>query len=538
MKRLRLRRWQKQVLDLFLRERPRDLLIVASPGAGKTVGALTLVLHNLRDHPHRPVFVVTPTRQLKQQWADEAALFDLQLEPNWRGGPLPPDAHGIVTTYAQVATQAKSLGSLADDGIVIMDEVHHAGDDEDLAWGEGLKHAFATSSVRLAVSGTPFRRDDAQIPFVDYDAEGEAQADFVYGYADALDDGGVVRPVYFPRIGGEMEWTTPEGVPVTATFDDALTRDLTSQRLRTALDPSGGWMRDALRQAHDRLTSVRKARPDAGGIVFCVDQGHARAVARILKDEMGASAVVAVSDDADSDKVADEFRTGTTQWICSVRKTSEGYDAKRLAVAVYATNVTSPLYFQQAVGRVIRWRDEDGPRQAAWVYIPDDPRLRALAFAIKDQLVHVIGKRKDARKDDEWDEVPPPERGEQVSLFAAISSSASSVSDDAADDDGWDVPALGDRHPDDPTLEIDVPPPPRTAAQRTNGQGPSYRRREELRAQNHDRVVLIARLTGLGHQEINSRLNRDASVSGGVSKASIAELERRLKVADRWLASV
>ena len=43
----------------------------------------------------------------------------------------------------------------------------------------------------------------------------EARPDYVYGYGDALRDGRVVRPVYFPRVGGDMEWVAPDGTETT-----------------------------------------------------------------------------------------------------------------------------------------------------------------------------------------------------------------------------------------------------------------------------------------------------------------------------------
>ena len=149
---------------------------------------------------------------------------------------------------------ANALRGLAADGMVILDEIHHAGHER--AWGDGVFQAFELAAKRLSLSGTPFRSDSAKIPFVRYDvmAEGDlAHADYTYGYADALRDGGVVRPVYFPRVDGQMEWSTPSGDVVRATFGDDLTRDHGSARLRTALSLDGDWLPTVLGQAHDRL---------------------------------------------------------------------------------------------------------------------------------------------------------------------------------------------------------------------------------------------------------------------------------------------
>ena len=72
------------------------------------------------------------------------------------------------------------------------------------------------------------------------DASGakRSQADYSYGYSDALRDG-VVRPVMFMSYSGQMRWRTKAGDEVAARLGEPLTKDLESQAWRTALDPAG-----------------------------------------------------------------------------------------------------------------------------------------------------------------------------------------------------------------------------------------------------------------------------------------------------------
>ena len=226
---------------------------MATPGAGKTTFALTAAVQHLATHPARRVVVVAPTRHLTYQWAQAAARLDLHLEPRWsaRDGRVPADMHGIVVTYQQAAMQPHALRALAGDAFVILDEVHHAGDDR--AWGAGIREAFTRAARRLALSGTPFRSDTAAIPFVAYDDFGQAHPDYEYGYGQALGDGSVVRPVYFPRIDGHMEWVGPDGIEMAAGFDDPLDAARSAQRLRTALSLGGEWLPAVLDQAHAQL---------------------------------------------------------------------------------------------------------------------------------------------------------------------------------------------------------------------------------------------------------------------------------------------
>ncbi len=256
-----LRHWQKTALDLFVASPKRDFLAVATPGAGKTTFALTAARHELGRQPARLV-VVAPTAHLKQQWARAAASFSLHLDPSWTpsDGALPADMHGIVTSYHQVATNAPLFGRLARDAFVVLDELHHAG--EERAWGEAIQEAFAPAGRRLALSGTPFRSDTCAIPFVNYVGD-RAVPDFEYGYGDALADRRVVRPVFFPATNGHMEWSAPDGSVQSATFDDRLDATRTGQRLRTALSLEGDWLPEVLGSANRRLQEVRREQPDA-----------------------------------------------------------------------------------------------------------------------------------------------------------------------------------------------------------------------------------------------------------------------------------
>jgi superfamily II DNA or RNA helicase len=234
---VRLRPWRHAALVRFLDSHSADFLAVATPGAGKTAFALVAARMVLAEQPAR-VVVVTPTAHLKTQWAQAAAQLHLHLDPDWSAGNgrLAADMHGVVITYQQVALNPAAVRQLARGVFVILDEVHHGG--EDRAWGAALQEALGVAERRLSLSGTPFRSDTRAIPFVHYQGA-EAIPDFEYGYGDALRDGGVVRPAYFPAVGGVMEWSASDGLVRAASFDDALSSELANQRLRPAPDRAG-----------------------------------------------------------------------------------------------------------------------------------------------------------------------------------------------------------------------------------------------------------------------------------------------------------
>jgi superfamily II DNA or RNA helicase len=535
---VRLRPWQKAALDRFV-EAPRpDFLAVATPGAGKTTFALTAARHVLAASPSR-LIVVAPTAHLKLQWARAAAAFSLHLDPAWSAsGGIAPDMHGIVTTYQQVATSAPALARLARDGFVVFDELHHAA--EERAWGAAIRHAFVDARRRLALSGTPFRSDTRAIPFVAYEGD-EAVPDYEYGYADALADRRVVRPVYFPRTNGEMEWSAPDGSVHSASFDDPLDAARASQRLRTALSLEGEWLPTVLRAANDRLQAVRREQPDAGGLVIATDQEHARGIAALLRTRCGTTARVVTSDDPSASRWIQSFAAGSDPWLVAVRMVSEGVDIPRLRVGVYATTTTTELFFRQAVGRLVRWT-RGVPRQRAWLFIPDEPRLRHLANRIGEQRRHSLRRREDDERAElaAQDETAAAEDGdEQLSLFAVISAVAREPSE-PADDEPWPDHDAADDDPAADGVEVALAPPPPLAAGTTvvAADGTVRTRREEkqhLRDANASAARELAHVTGLTHAQVNGQLNREVGLQR-VSEATVDQLDRRLRAAERWLA--
>ena len=524
---IRLRPWQKRALDALDRHPGPNYLAVATPGAGKTTFALTAVLHHLARSPQARVVVVAPTQHLKAQWAQAAAEFGLHLSPSWsaREGRLPADMHGIVVTYQQVAASAAALQPLASDAFVIFDEIHHAGDDR--AWGDGVQVAFAAAARRLSLSGTPFRSDTAAIPFIDY-VGGEAVPHFTYGYGEALAEGSVVRPVYFPRINGHMEWSAPDGSLHAHSFADNLDRSRASQRLRTALSVEGEWLPAVLAQAHGRLTMVRRHYRDAGGLVIAMDQEHAAGVASLMRRHLGVEPVVATSEDPMASAKITAFATGSQPWIVAVRMVSEGVDIPRLRVGVFATNTTTELFFRQAVGRLVRWRSGTGNDPAA-MFIPDDPRLRRWAVSLAEQRNHSLHKRREEL--DAFVSVEARDRTpkEQMSLFAAISAVATDTAEfgPGADDDL----RLAEEVDDGVLIQLPAPPLPGNP---TESGLPRHKHKELLRTSNADRARAIAQLAGMDHANVNGELNRLAGVRR-ISEATVSQLEARLRHADRWL---
>nr|WP_245643509.1 DEAD/DEAH box helicase [Sanguibacter suarezii] len=392
----KLRAWQAAALDVYRARAPRDFLAVATPGAGKTTFALRIATELLEQGVVRRITVVAPTEHLKHQWADAAARVGVRLDPNFKNsqGRHGAQYDGVALTYAQVAANAAlhMARTEAAPTLVILDEVHHGGDA--LSWGEAIRDAFDGATRRLALTGTPFRSDTAAIPFVTYDRGMDgirrSKADYTYGYGEALRDG-VVRPVIFLSYSGQMRWRTKAGDEISANLGEAMTKDMTSQAWRSALDPNGEWIPSVLAAADKRLTEVRRAVPDAGGLVIATDQNDARAYAGHLARITGQSPTVVLSDDDGASARIDEFSDSDDRWMVAVRMVSEGVDVPRLAVGVYATSTATPLFFAQAVGRFVRARRRG---ETASVFLPSVMNLLGLANSMELERDHALDRPK------------------------------------------------------------------------------------------------------------------------------------------------
>jgi len=536
----------------YLTARPRDFLLVATPGAGKTAFALRIAGELLSEGTVERITVVVPTEHLKTQWAAAGAAAGISLDPRFSNSnaTTSDDYHGVVVTYAQVASHPMRHRVRTENRrtLVIFDEIHHGGDAK--SWGEGIREAFADATRRLGLTGTPFRSDDSAIPFVSYEADGQgllrSTADHSYGYSDALTDG-VVRPVIFLAYSGEARWRNNAGEEFAARLGEPLSAEQTARAWRTALDPNGEWMPAVINAADTRLSQLREGgMPDAGGMVIASDQSAARAYAQLLRTLTGEAPTLVLSDDPGSSDRIGEFEAGTSRWLVAVRMVSEGVDVPRLAVGVYATSAATPLFFAQAVGRFVRSRTAG---ETASIFLPSVPSLLQLASELEAQRDHVLGKpHRESLGFDEVDERQRSEPTDAENGFEFLGSDAEldqvifdgssfgtatpAGSDEEADYLG--IPGLLDsaqmrdllRRRQDEQLAT------RSAAG-IPARVSTHAKLRELRRELNTLVSAIHHRTGKSHGWIHSELRR---VCGGppVAAADTDQLQERIENLRSW----
>lgn len=499
----KLRDWQARAVTAACTRSGQDFLAMATPAAGKTRFALRVAHQYLSDLAAQRIVVVCPTNHLRAQWAHAAGAVGIQLDPAltneqpWEAR----DYHGAVVTYQQVclAPEAFDRACRLRPTLVILDELHHAGDGKE--WGTALKQAFESAVFRLGLSGTPFRSDNSPIPFVRYE-RGVSRTDFAYGYQDAIRDG-VCRPIYFPSYEGELAWKS-DGQLCQATFADSLTDQRQHERLKTALLHED-WLGQVVSDAHIRLNALRAGEhPDAGGLIVAMNQDHARSIVRLVQRITGAPAELAVSDDPSASATITRFAQSRRPWLVAVNMVSEGVDIPRLRIGVYATNVSTEMYFRQVVGRFVRMQAGLPRPQRAWLYLPKDPTLVEYAQSIKAERDHVLLEEQGGGS------VARGLFGEQPSIrkeFVPLSGVATADR------------LIGDQEEGG------------TQAEPIEAQ-PLHAQKTDLRGLHRSLVGTVARKTGADHRTINAELCRQTG--GPIDRATMTQLKKRLWLLESW----
>jgi hypothetical protein len=162
--------------------------------------------------------------------------------------------------------------------------------------------------------------------------------------------------------------------------------------------------------------------PDAAGLILASDQDDARAYAKIVRRVTGKAAELILSDDPKASKKIERFATGSSRIAVCVRMISEGVDVPRAAVLAWMTSYRTPLFFAQAVGRVVRSR---APHESATVFLPAVRPLLSLAASMEEERNHVMPPPKTEVGDElDLEPLPPKEKEEGLPQWEALEADA------------------------------------------------------------------------------------------------------------------
>jgi len=169
--------------------------------------------------------------------------------------------------------------------------------------------------------------------------------------------------------------------------------------------------------------------------------------------------------------------------------------------------------------------------QRAWLYIPDDQRLRVWAALMAEQRRHSL-LRDPLREREVFERQDALDGAAQLSLFEPLSA----VATETAGISPWLEPLPDDDMHGDARIEVPLAEPPGLVALAEGPVGATRREtKDALRLANAAAARDLARRSGLSHAHINAELNRLAGVRR-ITEATVAQLDSRLRLAERWLS--
>lgn len=380
-----LREWQQgcaeAALEKYLSGSPH-FVCLASPGAGKTVMAAEVAKRMLELDLVDLIICFAPSSAVV---ASVESSFARILKRSFCGGF---GAIGAAYTYhCLLHFDKKFWDSLRQHRVLaIFDEIHHcSGDDVENAnmWGgEILSHVQHCASYTLALTGTPWRTDNAPIVLSNYtDPDGEICCDYVYGLHEAIIDNVCRKPKVVLINSNNLVFSSEDNIRNFGSVAEFMSETQSSYQ---SLISHPDAMRYVLKAGCEKLREIRKVNSNAGGLVVASSVEHAYQLLRILEDELAQTATIVTYHDKEALSKITLYRQSVTEWIVSVGMISEGTDIPRLQVCCHLSSVKTELYFRQVLGRILRVNQSKN--QEAWLYTMATEELTSYAERLADDL--------------------------------------------------------------------------------------------------------------------------------------------------------
>lgn len=415
----KLRQWQQKCVQSeaateFLSTANRKRLVLdVFPGCGKSIlGAV--IASKLReagaiDH----IVVFSPTCSVAAQWGNDARRGEpkmpvlsfvnqaIQMQGSIKSRQMkyPPGIMGHSTTFSALSfSMEKHRDMIGARTLVILDEAHHLSDG-DSVWGEAARYACEEAGKVLVLSGTLYRHSKTRIPFVEYDTEGLAIADYKFEYKEAVGslDGFspcIRRPEFHMFDGnGEYIYTDDPGNPQRIeSFANARPDEYAVCK---ALFLGGAGIEDCIKSAVDKWQKYKMHDPNASMLIAANDIKHASDLKMFVESFVNQRVFYVVSEDPADNKTdtVDDFRQSRGSIAVAVRQIAEGVDVPDIRVVVHATNYTTQQFNTQLWFRAGRNRTHaDGRDDYAHgcgsfaVFVIDLPGIRKCVQDLVDGI--------------------------------------------------------------------------------------------------------------------------------------------------------
>lgn len=393
-------------------------LINAAPGSGKTVCAAQIASELINKGEVGRVIIIAPRIGVVNQWAETFRqvtgrhMTKVTVADHSEDSPLRELNPDLCATWSAIQGLSEEFDQIcaSSDTLVICDEHHHAA--IDAIWGEGAMQAFSKVKFSVILTGTPIRSDGREPVWFAYDSAGRKinhpdEGTYSLTYGKAVDYGYCVPATFHTHEGRfSLIHEEEEIATVSSRGTDRSEDKLDLEALNMALEfyklactpqyeedertPSlESYQADMLAWGIDKLDDLRLRMPGAGGLVIAPTIEVAGYMTDLLKRMGEKNPVLVHSQQKNPDKRIDAFRNSDKRWLVSVAMVSEGIDIPRLRILVYLPKARTELAFRQALGRVVRARDdkplgEDDTR--AYFVMPKHKIFEEYARRVEEEL--------------------------------------------------------------------------------------------------------------------------------------------------------
>lgn len=312
---IQLRPYQSRAVALTLASLPKNPVLVAPTGSGKTVMGCDIVRQYAA--AGKRVLWVAHRKELIEQAAHTIAPVCNNLVGFIMAGY--PEAPLAVVQVASIQTLVRRKMPPCD--LIIIDEAHHA--------TAGSYSSLMTDTPRIGLTATPFRLDGRGLG----DVFGEI---IVAAYSDDLCSSGVLHA---PKV---YAGHAPDLRGVRKSMGDYVTSALAERLNKTELVGD--------------IVETWKTRADGKRTVaFAVDVAHSEhIVAQFREAGIRAEHIDGTTPKAERAATLDRLRRGDTQVVSNCMILTEGWDLPALEVAIIARPTASLNLHLQMLGRIMR----------------------------------------------------------------------------------------------------------------------------------------------------------------------------------------
>jgi DNA repair protein RadD len=315
-------------------------LVAKATGTGKSVVIASLIKQLLLDYPSLRVVVTAPNKELVDQDAKELLRVwpDAPVGINCEGlGSRDTDAQILFCTVNSIYRDPAAIGPRE---LALIDEAHLIKHSDQGMYLNVLTtlRTFVPDMRVVGLTATPYRLDSGHL----CEGEGHIFDDVVYEYSIARG----IREGFLSPLSSKETKTTIDISGVGRRGGEFIAEQL--EAVASEIDIVNGACDEIVAHAGNRRA----------WLAFCVGVKHAELVRDTLRARgVSAEMVLGETDDAERDRIIEDFRAGRITCLVSVMVLSYGFNVPFVdLVALLRPTCSTGLYVQQ-VGRGTRKAD-------------------------------------------------------------------------------------------------------------------------------------------------------------------------------------